>query len=96
MGQPLGALVYSATVQMAGQRQQACPVAACKEDGVTDAARQVSWLHGASRGRCGDDLLMLDVALAVAGGAPILTSGGGALTVAFDVHLYEGNANGFW
>ena len=33
---------YSATVQMAGQRQQACPVAACEEDGVTDAARQVS------------------------------------------------------
>lgn len=30
---------------------------------------------------------MLDVALAVAGGAPILPGGGGALTVAFDVHL---------
>jgi hypothetical protein len=36
------AAIYSATVQMAGQRQQACPVAACEEDGVTDAARQVS------------------------------------------------------
>ena len=33
---------YSATAQMAGQRQQGCPVAACGEDGVTDAARQVS------------------------------------------------------
>jgi hypothetical protein len=33
---PLAA--YSATSQMAGQRQQACPVAACEEDGVTDAA----------------------------------------------------------
>ena len=35
-------LRYSATVRMAGQRQQACPVAACEEDGLTDAARQVS------------------------------------------------------
>jgi hypothetical protein len=33
---------YSATIRMAGQRQQACPVAAREEDGVTDAARQVS------------------------------------------------------
>ena len=30
---------------------------------------------------------MLDVALAVAGGAPILPGGRAALTVAFDVHL---------
>src|SRR5271165_7205276 len=31
---------YSATARVAGQRQQGCPVAACAEDGVTDASRQ--------------------------------------------------------
>ena len=32
---------YSATARMAGQRQQGWPVAACWEDDVADAARQV-------------------------------------------------------
>ena len=50
---------YSATVRMAGQRQQACPVAACEEDGVTDAARQV-WCCTA---RHVDDAVMTSLCL---------------------------------
>jgi hypothetical protein len=52
-------LRYSATVRMAGQRQQACPVAACEEDGVTDAARQV-WCCTA---RHVDDAVMTSLCL---------------------------------
>ena len=40
-----------------------------------------------SRERSVDDLLLLGVALAVAGSALLLTGRGGALAVALDVHL---------
>jgi len=43
---------------------------------------------GASCGWCGDELF-LGVALAVAGGALLLTVGGSALSVAFDVHFQD-------
>ena len=40
-----------------------------------------------SRGRSGDDLLLLGVALAVAGRALLLTDCCGALAIALNVHL---------
>src|SRR5271166_2644724 len=76
----------SATGRMSGERQQRWPVAACEEDGVTEASRQGPRC-GMSRGRSVDDLLLLGVALAVAGRALLLTGCGGALAVALDVHL---------
>ena len=79
-------LVYSATGRVSGERQQRWLVAACEEDGVTEASRQGPRC-GMSRGRSVDDLLLLGVALAVAGSALLLTGCGGALAVALNVHF---------
>ena len=57
-----------------------------EEDGVREASRQ-GLCCGMSRERSVDDLLLLGVALAVAGSALLLTGRGGALAVALDVHL---------
>jgi hypothetical protein len=54
-----GSLECRLLIRMAGQRQQACPVAACEEDGVTDAARQV-WCCTA---RHVDDAVMTSLCL---------------------------------